>query len=129
MAEPPFGCEPSGIAVRRILAIGAVLAVGVIVTVISVHAVLEHRLEPTRAGTLHTEPIPPAPRLQAHPQDDLAALRAQKQTLLESWGWTDATRQFARIPIERAMAIYARQHEPANGSGGSAPTSAPEGRR
>jgi hypothetical protein len=112
MAEPPFGHEPSRIAVQRVLGVGAVLAVGVIVTVIAVCLVLQHRLEPARARfNAASAVIPPAPRLQPRPAADLAELRAQKQALLEGWGWTDRTRQFARIPIERAMAIYARQAE------------------
>ena len=126
MVEPPFGCEPSGIAIRRILTIGAVLAVGVIITVISVRLVLEQRLEPARARNARTGLIPPPPRLQAHPPTDLAALRSQKNTLLESWGWTDNTRQFARIPIEQAMAVYARQHASSGASAGSTPLPAPE---
>lgn len=127
MAEPPFGCEPSGIAVRRILTLGAVLAVGVIITVISVRLVVERQLEPARARNARTGLIPPPPRLQAHPPEDLAALRAQKLTLLESWGFTDGNRQFAHIPIERAMAIYAQQHASTTRSTGSTTPPVPGG--
>jgi hypothetical protein len=129
MAEPPYGHEPSGIAVRRVLGVGAVLAVGVIVTVIAVCLVLQRRLEPARLRSAHQSLIPPAPRLQAHPSADLAALRAQKQALLEGWGWTDGSRRFAHIPIEQAMAIYARQHASADSSPTVATASAPEGAR
>jgi hypothetical protein len=111
MAEPPFGHESSAIEVRRVLGVGAVLALGVIVTVIAVCLVLQRRLEPARLGNARQGLIPPAPRLQAHPTADLAALRAHEQALLEGWGWTDDSRQFAHIPIERAMVIYARQHQ------------------
>lgn len=110
MAEPPYGHESSRIAVRRVLGVGAVLALGVIVTVIGVWMFLQHRLEGAFArNSAHAGLIPPAPRLQAHPTADLAALRAQKQALLEHWGWSDETHEFARIPIEQAMTIYARQ--------------------
>jgi hypothetical protein len=54
--------------------------------------------------------IPPAPRLQAQPDNDLAALHAQKQALLSTWGWSDPQRDFAHIPVERAMTLYERQH-------------------
>jgi hypothetical protein len=56
-------------------------------------------------------PIPPDPRLQAHPTADLAALRAEQEELLSHYVWLDAARTSARIPIERAMAIYAHQQE------------------
>ncbi len=111
MAEPPFGHESSAVAVWRILAAGAVLAAGVILTVSAIIFVLHQLIEPARTRE-HARPglIPPAPRLEANPAADLAALRAQKQAQLESWGWTDSTRRFAHIPIERAMALYAREH-------------------
>lgn len=114
MAEPPFGHEYSGVATRRILGVGAILAVGVILTVIAVCLVLQHNIGGTLVrNSAHAGLIPPAPRLEPHPYVEVAALRAQKQAQLENYGWTDATRQFAHIPIEQAMAIYVRQHQAA----------------
>jgi len=111
MTEQAFGHEPSGIAVRPIVLVGAATAVAVIFTVTIVCLVLRGRMEPTRAvnrGSIAA--IPPPPRLQAQPRIDLAALRAEKQGVLQSWGWADHSGQFAHIPIERAMEIYAQQH-------------------
>ncbi|MGB6603778.1 MAG: SCO family protein [Steroidobacteraceae bacterium] len=123
MDEPRFGHESPAIPVARLLRIGAVLAVGVIVTVAAVFIALRFGPEPEPARVApHGAVIPPAPRLQAHPTDDLAEFHAQKQSLLESWGWTDRSEQFAHIPIERAMALYA-------GQSGSAKPSAAEPRR
>lgn len=117
MDERPFGHESPTIAVRRLLVIGAVLAIGVIVTVTAVCVALRFGPEPEPARAVpHHEVIPPKPRLQTHPAADLGALRAQKQTQLESWGWTDHSGQFAEIPIERAMTLYAGQHGPGNPS-------------
>ena len=111
MGEPPFGHESSAVAVRPILAAGAILAAGVILTVSVILFVLHQRLEPTRTREYaRVGLIPPAPRLEPYPTTGLTALRTQKRVQLESWGWTDETRQFAHIPIERAMTIYARQH-------------------
>lgn len=113
MAERPFGHEPSGIAVRRVGAVGAVTAMVVILTVTIVCLVLRERLQPARtvAGQTVTA-IPPRPRLQAQPRSDLAALRSEKEGVLQSWGWSDDSGKFAHIPIERAMALYAQQHSP-----------------
>ncbi len=107
MAEPPYGHESSAIAVRRLLAISAILGVAVLLTVIVVCIALRYRLEPKRSQvTARIGTIPPPPRLQAHPDADLEALRRQKEAQLESWGWTDRSRQFAHIPIQHALAIY-----------------------
>ena len=72
---------------------------------------------------------PPKPPLQAHPQTDLAKFRAQKEALLSGYAWTNAQHDYARIPIQRAMQIYAAQHaHPASPStSGSAPASASSG--
>jgi hypothetical protein len=120
MAEAPFGHESSAIATERVLVAGLITAAAVIFAVVTVCLVLWLRFEPTRAaGHGSLAAIPPPPRLQAHPRTDLALLRAEKQAALEAWGWTDGTRQFARIPIERAMAIYATEHRPALSGAGT----------
>lgn len=111
MADHPAGHEPSAIAVPRILAVGAILAVTVILVVIVIHGVLRHWITPEHSQVVaRTAPIPPAPRLQPHPREDLAALRAQKRAQLSTWSWTDQTHEFARIPVDRAMTLYARQY-------------------
>jgi hypothetical protein len=120
MAEAPFGHESSAIATGRVVAAGLITAVAVIFAVVTVCLVLWLRFEPTRtAGHESLGAIPPAPRLQAHPRTDLSLLRAEKQAALEAWGWTDGTRRFARIPIERAMTIYATEHSRAVGGAGT----------
>lgn len=124
MSEHPFGHEPSGVAVRRILLIGAALAGGVIVTVAAVCLTLAMGLVPTPGLSVSPAAvIPPAPRLETHPTEDLAALRARQRASLESWGWAD--RSFAQIPIERAMALYAEQQRGAKPVVGAVPASGP----
>ena len=110
MSEPPFGHEPSGVAVRRILAVGAAFAGGVIVTVSAVCLILGLGLVSTPGRSVPPPAaVPPAPRLETHPLEDLAALRARQRSSLERWSWTDRSACFAQIPIERAMALYAEQ--------------------
>jgi len=52
-------------------------------------------------------PLPPPPRLQADPKIDLDRLHARENKQLDSFGWADSSRQFARIPIERAIELLA----------------------
>jgi protein SCO1 len=130
MAEPPFGHESPGIAVRTILEVGAIFALAVVAAIVlldvgvSRFVIPQHAEVAARRGT-----VPPAPRLQREPAQDIAALRAQKEALLSTWSWTDATHQFARIPIERAMEIAAKRDPPDSGASTGAHVRAPTGLR
>src|SRR5438045_8883332 len=54
-------------------------------------------------------PVPPEPRLQVNPQEDLQEyLRMQKQTLSE-YAWISRPDGRIRIPIERAMELVREQ--------------------
>lgn len=128
MAEHPFGHEPSGIDTRRVLVVGACLALLVLACVISLHFVLRDLVAPQHAGVMiRPAPIPPQPRLQPNPQNDLAVLRAQKEALLSGYAWNGSSHQFARIPIERAMQIYAQQHASPPASATSAAPASTQG--
>lgn len=112
MAEDIAAHAPSGIAVRTIAAIGLVIAVTVVCLVAVVRLVMvrwvvpQHAEVVSRGGT-----IPPQPRLQANPGQDLEAFRAQKELLLSDWRWVDSAHTIARIPIERAMSLYAEEQQ------------------
>lgn len=114
MAEPrekPFGHEPDAINYRTILTLAGVLAVVVIAIAVGLHLALTRAVIPNHAeAAARPAQIPPKPRLQAHPQTDLAKFRAQKEALLSGYAWTDPQHDYARIPIGRAMQIYAQQH-------------------
>lgn len=129
MAEPmekPFGHESDAINYRTIMIGAGVLAVVVIAIAAGLHLILTRAVIPNHAEiAARPAQIPPKPRLQAHPQADLAKFRAEKQALLSGYAWTDAQRDYARIPIQRAMQIYAARHaHAASPSSGSVPASA-----
>jgi hypothetical protein len=112
VTEAPFGHESSAIAVRRILQVGVLLGLLVIAVVVIVSSVLRERLSPAREErSIIATVLPPpgVPRLQTHSTHDLQALRTQKDAVLHGWGWTE-THDYAHIPIERAMALYVKQH-------------------
>ena len=54
----------------------------------------------------------PGPRLQTHPERDLAALRAEEERLLTGYEWLDEQSGVARIPVGRAMELLAQGVEP-----------------
>jgi hypothetical protein len=108
VAEASPGHAPSGIEVRRVVGLLAIVAATAVVLAWAIHSAMVHWVTPEHAALVaRPAPIPPAPRLQPSPGGDLEALRLQKRALLSQWAWTDASHRFARIPIERAMSLYA----------------------
>lgn len=57
-------------------------------------------------------PIPPEPRLQVLPAQDLKRLIADEQNILHSYGWVNQQSGIVRIPIERAMQLIAERGLP-----------------
>jgi hypothetical protein len=49
--------------------------------------------------------LPPEPRLQTNPRQDLEDFRAQEDSLLKSYGWIDRNAGTVRIPIDEAMKL------------------------
>jgi hypothetical protein len=65
------------------------------------------------APTRVPEPLPPEPRLQVHPREDLIDLRRREDEMLDSYGWVDKHAGLVRIPIEEAMRIAVERGLPA----------------
>ena len=57
--------------------------------------------------------LPPEPRLQTDPRQDLADLRAKDEALLGSYGWVDQNAGIVRIPIDTAMRLTLERGLPA----------------
>jgi hypothetical protein len=49
--------------------------------------------------------LPPEPRLQTNPRQDLIELRAKEDKVLYSYGWVDKNAGVVRIPITEAMKL------------------------
>jgi hypothetical protein len=56
--------------------------------------------------------MPPEPRLQESPRQDLKAMRAQEDWELNHYFWMDKNKGTVAIPIERAMEILAQRGIP-----------------
>lgn len=52
----------------------------------------------------------PVPHLQDQPDRDIAALRHEKQAMLDGYGWIDRRRGIVHIPIGLAMNKLAKTH-------------------
>lgn len=79
--------------------------------------------------------LPPVPRLQVTPLQDLEQVRAREEKELTSYGWVDPRAGIARIPIDEAIRILAQRGlpqaapSPAASPASPAPTAAPDGER
>jgi hypothetical protein len=56
--------------------------------------------------------LPPSPRFQDNPQQELQDLRAKQKALLEGYGWVSKDAGVARIPIEDAMKMVVERGVP-----------------
>ncbi|HVZ22628.1 MAG TPA: hypothetical protein VG871_16255 [Vicinamibacterales bacterium] len=56
--------------------------------------------------------LPPEPRLQSDPRDDLENLRRAEDQVLGTYGWVDRNAGVVRIPIDRAMQLIVERGLP-----------------
>jgi hypothetical protein len=62
--------------------------------------------------------LPPEPRLQTNPREDLRDLRAKEDAILESYGWVDRNAGVVRIPIDEAMKLTVQRGLPSRREAG-----------
>ena len=107
--------------------VGAILRYGVGLAVIAVivhlflwwllgiyerqHERAQTQVYPMAAG--QQDRLPPSPRFQENPQQELQDLRAKQRGLLEGYGWVSKEAGIARIPIEDAMKMVVERGLPA----------------
>ena len=102
----------------RELEVGGLLRVGGIIVVITLGAMGlmwvfggmlvrdERAHQPEPAPIASTLPAaPPEPRLQPHPPEGLADLRAKEASVLEHYRWVDPATGVVGVPIERGMEL------------------------
>jgi hypothetical protein len=65
--------------------------------------------------------LPPAPRLQTAPIQDLRQLRASEDAVLNTYGWVDEKAGTVRVPIGRAMELLEQRGLPVRPEGGAQP--------
>ena len=114
--NPQVSHEQSDVNVRSILAFGlGLLVAGVVIqlgmwwlfdSLAARTAQLDQPRSPL-ASSSPRESLPPEPRLQVSPAQDLKELRAAEDAMLHSYGWVDQQAGVVRIPIERAMELLA----------------------
>jgi hypothetical protein len=122
-----------------------VLTVFLAVCFVIVWLMYRHLQGRAAAGDVRPSPVvqregdrlPPLPRLQRVPYDDLAAFHASEQTVLDGWAWVDRSNGIAQVPISRAIEILAERglptpppqapQPPPGGGTGTGPGPSPDG--
>lgn len=72
---------------------------------------------------IKADQIPPEPRLLVAPGREMRDVRAQEDSILDTYGWVNHGAGVVRIPIDRAMDILAQRGLPARTGQGPVPTS------
>jgi hypothetical protein len=119
--NPEVHHEASDVNIRAILGFGAgLIVVGAVIHVLMwlLLVFFEGReskqpqpMYPLMAGQANR--VPPEPRLQTNPRQDLADLRAREEAVLQSYGWVDKNAGVVRIPIDAAIRLTLERGLPA----------------
>ena len=112
------GHETRDASMRNVIAFGVALLVLIVVGLLVSEGVLHYfevrqSLGPPASPFESVRTLPPAPRLQVAPVEDLARYRAAQESTLNSYGWVDQKAGVVRIPIDRAMDLLLERGLPA----------------
>jgi hypothetical protein len=113
--------EESDVNIRAIFGFGAALVLVAIVVHLAIWGLFrffDSRASPQPAAVYplaagQEDRLPPEPRLQTAPREDLAALRTREDEILRTYGWVDRNGGVVRIPIDRAMELTLQRGLPA----------------
>ena len=112
-SNPEVHHEESDVDIRAILGFGAGLIVIAVLINLVTYVLFRYfdRREAQRVtpqyplAVAQENRVPPEPRLQTNPRQDLADLRAREDETLNSYGWVDKNAGFVRIPIDEAIKL------------------------
>lgn len=104
--------EESDADIRGILLFGAGLIVAAVVISFATWVLFKYfdarearRVVPMYPLAAQETRVPPGPRLQTNPREDMRELRTRDEEILTSYGWVDKNAGIVRIPIDEAMKL------------------------
>jgi hypothetical protein len=137
--NPDVKHEQSDVNIRPILLFGLVMVIAGIIIHLTIWLMFSFfdtraELQLPRQYPLAAEgqnQLPPEPRLQTTPREDLKEFRAGEDQILGSYGWIDKSAGVVRIPIPEAMQLTLERGLPARPAAPapSATTAIPAGSR
>ena len=113
--------ETRDVSVRGIVYFGVTLFIVLVIVLISMRWLFgfyseTQKLGPGATPFENSRTLPPEPRLQVHPEQDLNRMREQQDEILNSYGWVDRAGGKVRIPIDRAMDLLMQKGLPSRQS-------------
>jgi len=125
------GYERRDASVKGLLQFAFWMAVVLVVTLFAMRFFFDYikKIEPLGqpASPLAQENVrelPPSPRLQVHPHDELVDYCSDQQQAVNSYGWVNQQAGVVHIPVDRAMDLILARGLPARAPG-DAPAGAP----
>jgi hypothetical protein len=123
------GHETTDAEIGPLVRFAVFLAATVIVSalvVIGLYKYLDEREQAEKAGRHPlaagiVRPLPPPPRLQTYPFDDIKELRKAENKVLDHYAWVDQNAGVVQIPIERAIDVLAERGLPYRQAGPAGP--------
>ena len=123
--SPDVRHETSDVNIRAIFGFGIGLAITTVIVGFGVWLLFQY-FTAREARTVFTEyplavqepRLPPGPRLQTTPRQDMSDLRAREDELLNSYRWVDKDAGIVRIPIDRAMQLIVERGVPTRSESG-----------
>jgi hypothetical protein len=115
--------------VERFMIVTAVLLAASFALVWLLYGMLASReaaldVRPSPVVAREGDRLPPNPRLQTRPGDDLSAFRRSEAAAVDTWAWVDKAGGVAQVPVSRAIEILAERGLPVPAT---APGDAPAG--
>jgi hypothetical protein len=112
----PSAHEGADLHLRNVVKVAALLAATLVASILILLLFFRHMEKQYPGRTSEAAPevresqLPPIPRLQTHPLQDLQAVRAVEDSHLDRYAWIDREHGMAQIPIERAMVLWTKNY-------------------
>jgi hypothetical protein len=127
--NPDVAHESTDISIRGVLWFVVILAVTVIVVQVAMAGLMKVFEHYEAANDSFVSPqaipagtLPPDPRLQTTPWDDLKGFRAAEELTLHTYGWVDQKGGVVRLPIDKAKALLLQRGIPVRTGAPNDPT-------
>jgi hypothetical protein len=127
-ASVEAGYEKRDVNIRGLLQFGFWMAVVIVITLIGMKLMFNYfnrtmSLGPPASSFVNNRQLPPSPRLQVEPHQELKDYCATQQKNVNGYGWVDQQSGVVRIPVDKAMEVVLAKGLPARSSGEAASAS------
>lgn len=122
--DPSTHAEPDDLDARKVVLVGIAILLALWVLVVVPYPLFRYYTHERTGGAspskvlVYMPPLPPQPRNEYAPREDLKTFRAREEGQLHNYYWVDRGKQIVSIPIERAIQVLARQGIPPSAPGG-----------